>query len=108
MDYARRLHLDWCAMQQRVELLVKGTRARIHSPNADLIDHTNVQVVMDSNLAREAHVIREFSLHGEAITFELAHFTGIARENFNTAGSATSVATTAMENVDSGILDHQN
>jgi hypothetical protein len=63
---------------------------------------------MDSNLAREAHVIREFSLHREAITFELAHFTGIARQNFNPAGGAACVATTTVENVDSGVFDHEN
>jgi len=33
-------------------LLVKRTRAGIHSPNAGLIDHANVQVVMNSNLTR--------------------------------------------------------
>jgi hypothetical protein len=53
-------------------------------------------------------VVCEFSLHGEAIPFEFAHFTRISRENFNPAGRAARVATTAVENIDSGVLDYEN
>jgi hypothetical protein len=63
---------------------------------------------MNANLAREADVGCEFSLHGKAITLELTHFTGFACENFNPAGGAARVATAAMENVDPGILDYEH
>jgi hypothetical protein len=89
-------------------LFVKRTRAGIHSSHAGLINHAYVQIIMNPNLAREAHVDCEFSLHSETIPLEFAHFTGLARKNFNTASGATSVATTAMEDVDSGILNHKN
>jgi len=89
-------------------LFVKRTRPGIYSSYAGLIDHANVQIVMNANLAGEAHVISQFSLHSETIALEFAHFTGLASENFNTASGAASVATTAMQDVDSGILNHKN
>jgi hypothetical protein len=63
---------------------------------------------MNTNLAREANVVCQFSLHGKAITFDFPHFTRISREHFNPAGGAAGVATAAMENVDSGVFDYQN
>ena len=91
-----------------LHLFIKRTWSGVHPSHARLIDHANAQVVMNTNLARETHVVCEFSLHGETISLEFAHFTGIARENFNAAGRAAGVATTTVENVDSGVLDNEN
>jgi hypothetical protein len=88
-------------------LFIKRARAGVHSSDADLIDHLHFQVVMNANLTRETNVIRKVSFHGQTIPFELAHLARVARENFDTAGGATSVATAAMENVDSSILDNE-
>jgi hypothetical protein len=60
---------------------------------------------MNANLTGEAYVVREISFHGQAIALELAHRARIAGENFDTARGAASVAATAMENVDSPILE---
>jgi hypothetical protein len=60
-----------------------------------------------SNLARKTNVVREVSFHGQTIPFEFAHLARVACENFNAASGATGVTTTAMENVDSSILDDE-
>ena len=58
------------------------------------------------NLTRQTNVGCELGFDGEAISFELAHFTRIAFENFDAASGAACVAAAAVKNVDTGIFDN--
>jgi hypothetical protein len=62
---------------------------------------------MNMNLTGEAYVVIEISFHGQSIALELAHLARIAGENFDTAGGAASVAATAMQNIDSCVLEDE-
>jgi hypothetical protein len=62
---------------------------------------------MNMNLAGETYVVIEISFHGQSIALELAHLARIAGENFDTAGGAASVPATAMQNVDSPVLEDE-
>jgi hypothetical protein len=62
---------------------------------------------MNPNLARQANVVSEVSFHGQTISFQFAHLAGIAGQYLNPAGGATSIAATAVENVDPRILDNE-
>jgi hypothetical protein len=60
------------------------------------------------NLAREADIWCEFSLLGKTISLQLCRRRDIASQNLDPTGCATGVATTAMHDVDSRILNGQH
>jgi len=88
-------------------LFVEWAWTGVHSPHARLIYHSHFQVVVHSNLTRQTDVVRKVSFHGQAIPFEFAHLARIAVRNLDPAGRATSIAATAVKNVDSGVLDDE-
>ena len=60
------------------------------------------------NLARQAHVRREFGFNREPITLEFTHFLRFAFKNLNPASGATSIAAAAVQNIDAGIFQRQH
>jgi hypothetical protein len=51
------------------------------------------------------NVGRELRFHGEAVSFELAHFTGLTFENLNATSGAARVAAAAVQDVDACVFD---
>jgi hypothetical protein len=91
-----------------VALFVERPWAWVHSAYARLVDDSNFQVVGDANLTREANVRGKFGFDSEAIAFEFAHRAGIAFQDFDAAGRATSVAAAAVKNIDTGVFEGQD
>jgi hypothetical protein len=60
---------------------------------------------MHTDLARQANVGPEFRFHGEAVSFELTHFTGLTFENLNATSGAARVAAAAVQDVYTTIFD---
>src|ERR671914_2358289 len=63
--------------------LIQWTWASIHAACAHLVDDADLEIVLDVNLAGQAHIWRQFGFDCKAIAFELAHLTGFAFENLD-------------------------
>jgi hypothetical protein len=63
---------------------------------------------MHPDLARQANVGPKLRFHGEAVSFELTHFTGLTFENLNATSGAARVAAAAVQNVDACVFDGEN
>jgi hypothetical protein len=73
-----------------------------------LVNHADLEVVIDVDLTRETHVVCEFGLHCQPIALELAHFAGVSSENFDSTRSAASVAAAPMKDVYPSIFENQD
>jgi hypothetical protein len=60
------------------------------------------------NLAGQTNVRGEFCFDGETVSFEFAHFAGVAFEEFDATGRAASVAAAAVKNIDAGVFDNED
>ena len=89
-------------------LFIEWPWTGVHSSNAHLINHLDLQIIVHPNLTRKANVIRQFGFHSQTIALELSHFTGIAGQHFDAARRAARVAATAVKYIDSGVLQNQH
>ncbi len=71
-------------------------------------DHAYCQILSDLNLAGEAHVGLRILHSAQPFLFGVGHRTCITIDDLDPAGGAACIATAAMQDVDSGILDTQN
>jgi hypothetical protein len=91
-----------------VDLLIDGTWTGVHAARAYLVDDPDLEIAVNADLARESNIRRELGFHRKAITFEVHHFARFAFEHLDAASSATSIAATAVKNVDTGIFEGQD
>jgi hypothetical protein len=73
-----------------------------------LIDHANFQITINTNLARQAHVVGQLGFHRQTVALELAHLTRVSLKNLNAASGATGITAAAVENINAGVLDDQD
>jgi hypothetical protein len=90
-----------------LDSLIERARPGVHSADAGLIHYLHFQVVVNANLAREANVIGELRFHSETIALKFTHLPWIAGENLDAAGGATSIATTAVQDVDPRVFEDE-
>jgi hypothetical protein len=88
-------------------LLIKRSRAWIHTAHARLIHHLDFQIILNSNLAGQPDVGGKVRFNSEPITLEFSHLTRITSQHCDAASSTASIATAAMEDVDAGIFDSE-
>lgn len=89
-------------------VLIHWTWASVHAACTRLVNNADLQIIVNPDLAGQAHVRRKFGFDCETIPFELPHLTSLAFENLNPASGTTSVATTTVKNIDPCIFKRQN
>lgn len=88
--------------------LVHWTWSSIHAACAYLVDDAYIQIILNMDLAGQAHVRRQFGFNRESIALEFSHFAGFAVENLDAASGATGIAAAAVKNIDTSIFERQH
>ena len=83
---------------------IQWTRARIQAAHTCLIDYPDLQIVLNSNLARKTNIGRELSFYSETVSFEFSHFTRVTLVYFDPARRAARVPAARVQHIDPGIL----